>query len=214
MKKDGKEVPFQIVKESSCINMDRSKRLAIKSELNPLSITRFDVEVRKGTRKYLDRSTQTEFSNKNGVKTMFETENGALNSYMVGGNEYFSGNVFMPVVYDDNPDPWGWNMTKVGCNYSKPKIKTCLRVEERGNLLTTVESIYDTEKSDVRVAYTVYKDFDYIDVTVYVNWNDAGKGLKLEIPLKDLGRFIGQTSFGTQEYGEETEECSQRFGSR
>ena len=36
-------------------------------------------------------------------------------------------------------------------------------------------------------------------------------GLKLEIPLKDLGRFIGQTSFGTQEYGEETEECSQRF---
>lgn len=211
IRKDGKEVPFQVIKESSRINMDRSKRFAIKAELNPLSITRFDVEVRRGKRRNLDRTPQVEFVNTNGVKAIFDSENGGLTSYMVGGNEYFSGNVFMPVVYDDNPDPWGWNMKKVGYNYSKPKIKTCLRVEERGNLLTTVESIYDTGKSDVRVAYTLYKDFDYIDVTVYVNWNDAGKGLKLEIPLKDLGRFIGQTSFGTQEYGEETEECSQRF---
>ena len=61
------------------------------------------------------------------------------------------------------------------------------------------------------MAYTLYKDFDYIDVTVNVYWNDAGKGLKLEIPVKELGRFIGQTSFGTQEYGQGTEECSQRF---
>ena len=211
VKKDGKEVPFQIVKESSCINMDRSKRLAIKSELNPLSITRFDVEVRKGTRKYLDRSTQTGFSNKNGVKAMFETENGALNSYMVGGNEYLNGNAFTPIVFDDNADPWGWHMKKLGTNYRQAKAKTALRVVERGDLLTKIETIYDTGKSDIRVAYTLYKDFDYIDVTVRVNWNDAGKGLKLEIPLKEIGRFIGQTSFGTQEYDFDTEECSQRF---
>ena len=211
VKKDGKEVPFQIVKESSCINMDRSKRLAIKSELNPLSITRFDVEVRKGTRKYLDRSTQTEFSNKNGVKAMFETENGGLNSYMVGGNEYLKGNAFTPIVFDDNADPWGWHMKTLGTNYRQAKAKTALRVVERGDLLTKLETIYDTGKSDIRVAYTLYKDFDYIDVTVNVYWNDEGKGLKLEIPVKELGRFIGQTAFGTQEYGQESEECSQRF---
>ncbi len=211
VRKDGKEVPFQIVKESSCINMDRSKRLAIKSELNPLSITRFDVEVRKGTRKYLDRSLQTEFLNKNGVKAMFETENGALNSYMVGGNEYLKGNAFTPIIFDDNPDPWGWHMKKLGTNYRQAKAKTALRVVERGDLLTKIETIYDTGKSDIRVAYTLYKDFDYIDVTVNVYWNDEGKGLKLEIPVKELGRFIGQTAFGTQEYGQESEECSQRF---
>ena len=211
IRKDGKEVPFQTIKESSRINMDRSKRFAVKAELNSLSITRFDVEVRKGKRKKLDRAPQAEFVNINGVKAIFDKENGGLISYMVGGNEYFSGNIFMPVVYDDNPDPWGWNMKKVGCNYSKPKIKTCLRIEERGDLLTTIESIYDTGKSEIRVSYTLYKDFDYIDVTVRVNWNDAGKGLKLEIPLKEIGRFIGQTSFGTQEYDFDTEECSQRF---
>lgn len=209
--KDGKEVPFQVVTESSCINMDRSKRIAIKTELNPLSITRFDVEVRKGTRKYLDRTTITEFVNNGGVKATFDSESGALNSYMVGGNEYLSGNAFTPIVYDDNPDPWGWHMKSLGSNYRKATAKTSLRVIERGDLLTTVESIYDTGKSDVRVAYTLYKDFDYIDVTVNAYWNDEGKGLKLEIPLKEIGRFIGQTAFGTQEYGQGSEECSQRF---
>ena len=211
VRKDGKEIPFQIIKESSCINMDRSKRFAIKSELNPLSITRFDVEVRRGTRKYLDRNVQTEFVNNKGVKTTFDADNGALNSYMVNGNEYLNGNSFAPIVFDDNPDPWGWHMKSLGTNYRKAKVAESLRVIERGDLLTTIESIYDTGKSDIRVAYTLYKDFDYVDVTVNVYWNDAGKGLKLEIPVKELGRFIGQTSFGTQEYGQGTEECSQRF---
>ena len=211
VKKDGKEVPFQVIKESSCINMDRSKRLAIKAELNPLSLTRFDVEIRRGGRKYLDKTTVTEFTNANNAKMGFDEENGGLNSYMVGGNEYFSGNAFVPIIFDDNADPWGWRMKQLGSNYRRAEVKTSLRVIERGDLLTTVESIYDTGKSDVRIAYTLYKDFNYIDVTVNVYWNDAGKGLKLELPLKEIGRFIGQTSFGTQEYGQESEECSQRF---
>lgn len=208
---DGKEVPFQIVKESSCINMDRSKRVAIKTVLNPLSITRFDVEVRKGTRKYLDRSLITELVNAKGTKAGFDQNSGSLNSFVVDGKEYLGGDAFTPVVFSDNADPWGWHMSKLGSNYRKAVPQTSLRVIERGDLLTTVESIYNTGKSDIRVAYTTYKDFNHIDVTVNVYWNDEGKGLKLEIPLKELGRFIGQTSFGTQEYGMGTEECSHRF---
>ena len=211
VKKDGKEVSFQVVKESSCLNMDRSKRLAIQAELNPLSLTRFDVEVRRGKRKYLDRNIQTEFVNSNDAKAVFETKNGALNSYTIEGIEYLGGNAFTPIVFDDNPDPWGWHMKTLGTNYRQPKPKTVLRVVERGDLLTKIESIYDTGSSDIRIAYTLYKDFDYIDVTVNVYWNDEGKGLKLEIPVKEIGRFIGQTAFGTQEYRQESEECSQRF---
>jgi alpha-mannosidase len=130
---------------------------------------------------------------------------------MVGGNDYLSGNAFTPVMFDDNADPWGWHMKKLGSNYVKPAVQTSLRVIERGDLLTTIESFYNTGKSDVRVAYTMYKDFDYIDVTVNVYWNDAGKGLKLEIPLAEVDKFIGQTSFGTQTYTQNLEECSQRF---
>ena len=212
IRKNGEEiVPYQKIKESSCVNLDKSERLAVKTTLNPLSLTRFDVEVRRGKRVYIDKTSPKELTNANQTKVGFNPTDGALNSYMVGGKEYLSGSAFTPVVFDDNPDPWGWNMKKVGSNYRKPAAKTAVRVIERGDLLTSVESIYDTGKSDIRVAYTFYKDFDYVDVTVNVYWNDEGKGLKLEIPVQELGRFIGQTAFGTQEYGRETEECSQRF---
>ncbi len=211
VKRDGVEVPFQIVKESSCINMDRSKRMAIKTTLNPLSMTRFDVEVRRGKKKFLDRTPQNEFVSKQGSKAVFDPASGALTSFTVDGKEYLSGSAFAPIIYDDNPDPWGWYMSTVGKNYTAIPCKTALRVIERGDLLTTVESLYDTGKSDVRVAYTLYHDYNYIDITVNAYWNDAGKGLKLEIPVADIGRFIGQTSFGTQTFKTDLEECSQRF---
>ena len=211
IKKDGVEVPFQVVKESSCINLDRSKRIAIKTTFNPLSLTRFDVTPRRGTRKYLDKTPIYEFESNVGGKAIFDKESGSLCSLKIDGKEYLNGNAFTPIVYDDNADPWGWHLQKAGSSYRKAEVKTSCRVIERGDLLTTIESFYDTGKSDIRVAYKIYKDFNYIDVTVNVYWNDEGKGLKLEIPVKEISRFIGQTSFGTQEYKTELEECSQRF---
>ena len=211
VKRDGEDVPFQIVKESSCINLDRSKRLAIKTTLNPLSMTRFDVEVRRGTKRFLDRTPQTEFTTKQGTEATFDAATGALTSFTVDGKEYLKGGAFTPIVYDDNEDPWGWHMRTVGKNYTPATCEIPLRVIERGDLLTTVESLYTTGKSDVRVAYTLYKDFDYIDVTVNAYWNDPGKGLKLAIPVAEMGKFVGQTAFGIQTFTENLEECSQRF---
>ena len=209
--RDGVPVPFQVVKESSCINMDRSKRLAVKATLNPLSMTRFDVEVRRGVRTPLDRTAQTAFTSASGCTAVLDPAGGAICSYAVNGREYLGGSAFVPVIYDDNPDPWGWHMTTVGKNYTRVPCKTALRVIERGDLLTTVESFYDTGKSDIRVAYTLYRDLPYVDMTVNVYWNDPGKGLKLEIPVAEVGAFLGQTAFGTQIYREDLEECSQRF---
>ena len=209
--RDGVEVPFQIVKESSCINMDRSKRLAIKDTLNPLSVTRYDVEVRRGKKTVLDRTPQTEFDLPGETKAVFDPVGGALASFSVKGYEYLNNGAFTPVIYDDNPDPWGWYMSTVGENYRRADCTIPLRVIERGDLLTTLESFYTTGKSDIRVAYTLYKDFNYIDVTVNAYWNDAGKGLKLELPLPEGGIFMGQTAFGTQTYTSDLEQCSQRF---
>ena len=211
VKRDGEPVPFQIVKESSCINMDRSKRMAIKAALNPLSMTRFDVEVSRGKKNILDRTPQTEFDLPGETKAVFDPEGGALASFSVKGYDYLNNGAFTPLIYDDNPDPWGWYMSTVGTNYRRADCKIPLRVIERGDLLTTVESLYTTGKSDIRVAYTLYKDFNYIDVTVNAYWNDAGKGLKLELPLPEGGIFMGQTAFGTQTYTPDLEQCSQRF---
>lgn len=103
--KDGKPVPFQVIKESSCINMDRSKRFVIKTELNPLSITRFDVKAVRGKKKILDKTRQNEFSTVSGAKVSFDAESGCLNGYSLGGKAYLNGAAFQPILFDDNPDP-------------------------------------------------------------------------------------------------------------
>ena len=209
--KDGEECPYQIVKEGSSINMDRRKRFAIKTELNPMSLTRFDIKISKKEKVLLDRTPQSEFDLGRGVTAKFDTDSGCLSSFVVDGKEYLCGGAFAPVMFEDNADPWGWWLKTVGTNYKYADNKISLRVIERGDLLTTVESIYDTGKSEIRVAYKLYKDYDYVDVTVNVCWNDPGKGLKLEIPVTDAQRFIGQTSFGIQEYEHGLEQCSHRF---
>jgi alpha-mannosidase len=174
-------------------------------------MTKFDVSFRIVENKTPDRTPISDFETTGGVKARFDAETGALSSYALGGKEYLAGAAFRPVVYDDNEDPWGWDMKTVGKNlrYAEPTVT--LRTIEKGDLLTEVESNYDTGRSDVRVDYTLYKDFDYIDLTVSAYWNDPGKGLKIEIPLAEVGKFIGQTAFGTQTYTENLEECSQRF---
>ena len=185
---------------------------SVKRKLTEEGVTvRICVKLSRGKKKLLDRTPQTEFVSEQGTKAVFDPVSGGLASYAMEGKEYLKGAAFTPVVYDDNPDPWGWHMSTVGKNYTAAACKTPLRVIERGDLLTTVESLYETGKSDVRVAYTLYKDFNYIDVTVNVYWNDAGKGLKLEIPVAEIGKFLGQTAFGTQTYTQDLEQCSQRF---
>ena len=169
------------------------------------------MEVRRGKKTVLDRTPQTEFDLPGETKAVFDPVGGALAAFSVKGYEYLNNGAFTPVIYDDNPDPWGWYMSTVGENYRRADCTIPLRVIERGDLLTTLESFYTTGKSDIRVAYTLYKDFNYIDVTVNAYWNDAGKGLKLELPLPEGGIFMGQTAFGTQTYTSDLEQCSQRF---
>ena len=171
---DGKECPFQLIKEGSTINMDRRKRFAVKATLAPLGVTRFDISVFKSAKKLLDRTPQTDFALGNGVVARFDADSGCLTSFIADGKEYLCGRAFAPVIYEDNEDPWGWYMDTVGKNYRYAHPRISLRVVERGSILTTVESIYDTGRSEVRVAYRLYPDRDFVDVTVNVTWSDPG----------------------------------------
>ena len=206
----GECVVTQLTKESSTINMDRRKRVTVRSKLAPMSLTRFDVKISVVDRVPVDKTPQTHFEPEN--RTLdFCPECGCLAGLAVDGKQYLDGGAFKPVVFTDNEDPWGWWLKTISVDQKALDCKTSLRVIERGDVLTRLESEFTTGKSDVRVGYTVYNDLPYVDVKVNVSWNDAGKGLKLEIPVKDLGKFIGQTAFGTQTYEQDLEQCSQRF---
>ena len=200
----------QLTKESSTINMDRRKRVTVRAKLAPMSLTRFDVKLSVVDRVPVDRTPQTAFDLGGGVHADFCEKCGAMSGLSLNGKQYLGGGI-VPVSYKDNADPWGWWLKTMSEELARLDCKTSLRVIERGDVLTRMESEYTTGKSDVRVAYTLYNDLPYVDVKINACWNDAGKGLKLEIPLAEVGRFIGQTSFGTQVYEQDLEQCSQRF---
>ena len=200
----------QLTKESSTINMDRRKRVTVRAKLKPMSLTRFDVKISVADRVPVDQSPKTHFEIGE-QKVDFCPTCGCLAGLEVSGKQYLGGGAFAPVMFTDNADPWGWWLKTISNDLTHLECKTSLRVIEHGDVLTRLESEFTTGKSDVRVAYTVYRDLPYVDVKVNTCWNDAGKGLKLEIPLAEMGKFIGQTAFGTQEYCTDLEQCSQRF---
>ena len=208
--KDGVPVDFQILKEDSNINFDRRKRVAIRAKLAPMAVTKFDIAAKKGKKFILDRTPQYAFDN--GISQVeFNKSNGCLQKYKVGGKEYLNGNAFLPIVFDDNEDPWGWGMLTVGTNYRGMTPKIVGRIVERGKIYTRLENVYALGNSEVYVYYKVYLNQPYIDVDVKVVWNEDGKGLKLAIPFANDGMFIGQTAFGTQTYEREREQCAQKF---
>ena len=210
VKKEGKPVDFQIVKEDSNINFDRRKRIAIRAKLSPLALTEFEISAVRGKKNILDRTPRFVFEN-GASKAVFDSENGCLSQYIVHGEEYLGGNAFYPVVFDDNEDPWGWNMKSVGSSYRGMKEKIVGRIIERGKIYTRIENVYAFGNSEAYIRYKVYTDRAYIDVDIEVVWNEDGKGLKLAVPFVKEGAFIGQTAFGTQEYLKGEEQCAQKF---
>ncbi len=218
---DGEPIPVQTVAEEGSINFDRRKRLAIRLTARSFSMTRVDVKFDIRPKKTASEPAELVFTDKN--KTVkISRETGLIESYVAGGKELLAGGAFMPVIFDDNADPWGWDMVKIGSNPHDFALSDCTRgafagrksvtVVEDGEVLTEVESFFEYGSSFVKVAYRIYKDLPYIDVNYYVLWNEQEKTLKIKVPTTLDGEFFGQITFGTENYTTDGEEyVSQRF---
>ena len=222
VRQNGKEIPSQVIKELSNINYDRRKRVAYICELNPLGISRVDVtyEVAPKAPRALDDENDIVISDS--VKTVrIGRRSGLMESFAVNGKEYLSGGAFAPVSFDDNADPWGWNMRSLGTNLQAFALHEGggmfgdlrgVHVTERGDVLTEAESLFTYGDSYVRIVYKIYNDLPYADVRADVWWNERQKGLKLKIPAAFAGDYFGQTAYGTQDYPPDgSENVSQRF---
>ena len=223
VKQNGKIIPSQCIKELSNINYDRRKRIAVKCTLPAMDIARFDL-----TSEVIP--AEPEFIVPDGdivVKDKYKTvrinrKTGLMESYVVNGKEMLNGGAFQPVMYDDNADPWGWYLEKIGENPCDFKLADCtkgpfrgmenVKVVEDGDVLTEVESLFECEASYVRVSYKIYKNMPYVDVTVNTLWNEKEKALKVKIPTALQGAFLGQVPFATDEYDKDgKEQTMQRF---
>ena len=220
---NGRKLPAQCIKELSNIHYDRRKRIAYRCALAPLGVTRVDFRVEVTPKASLPETGGTQIVFADSVKTLrISRTTGLLESFEIGGKEMLSCGAFQPVIYDDNADPWGWYMDKIGTNPEPMRLSECrsgpfcklknVNIVEDGDVLTEVESFFEGGSSFVRVSYKMYRDMPYTDVRVDVLWNEQQKALKIKLPLALDGAFIGQIPFGTDEFRKDGGEIhAQRF---
>ena len=216
---NGKKIPSQCIKELSNIHYDRRKRIAYRCQLPALGEARVDFRVEVEPKQFLAPTTGDEIIFADSIKTIrISRKTGLMESYIVGGRELLSGGAFQPVMYEDNADPWGWNMEHIGENPVPFVLSDCkkgpfenlinVNIIEDGDVLTEVESFFECGASFVRISYKMYKDMPYTDIRAEVFWNEQQKVLKLKLPAAIEGQFIGQIPFGTDSFEKDGKEIT------
>ena len=223
MIQDGKRIPAQVIREGSNINYDRRKRIAYRCSLPALGtaevILRYSVRKKEPERSapqgdivFSDRYKSVRIGKKSG----------SLEQYCQNGTELLAAPAFVPIMFEDNADPWGWGMCGLGKEF-RPFTPAkqhsgvfggceSVAVTEDGELLTQVECLFRCENSYVRLVYKFWHDMPYFDLSADVLWNEHGRGLKLCIPVCGKGGFFGQVAYGTEFYAADgREQVAQRF---
>ena len=209
---NGDSVDCQVILEESIINFPRRMRLIYKYTYPAMSVTQFGIHsqvVEEEQPRFAGDTSTDDIVLKDEFKQVtISRTTGLVESYIQDGLEYASKGLFAPVVFDDNEDPWGWRINKLGSNHRAMKLDKTgkglfeglkgVTVIEDGPVLTQVEAVFSHGESHVVVDYKFYHKLPYMDVNVHVVWNSMRKGLKLKLPLCGKRGFFTQAAFGTQ----------------
>ena len=222
--KDGeKDVPYQVIKEESNLNLDWRKRIVFQAKLPPMSLKRYSVYIETVPVAKQKRTDSLVFDN--GHKYVeIDRHTGLLKSYRIDGTEYVK-NGFSLTMFDDNPDPWAMSkeqLKRLGTNPEPFALSAApngvfgsmqsIQVIEDGDIYLGIEAFFEKEHSKARVEYRIYKNTDDVDVNITLFFNDMNKMVKLAIPVINSGKVIGQTAFGTDTLFDDGQEViSHRF---
>ena len=219
---DGQAVKHQTIKEESNLNLDWRKRIIFEADLAPLKLNRYSVYVEFKPKER--KETDTSFVFNNGRKYVeIDKKTGLLKRYAIEGKEYVKDG-FLPVLFDDNPDPWAMGksqLKRVGENEKAFKLSKkpqgvfqglkSVQIIEDGEIYLGIEAFFERENTRARVGYKIYKNNDAVDVDVTVFMGDTDKFVKLKIPVCE-GKLFGQTAFGYEPlFTDGRENVSQRF---
>ena len=219
---NGNRLPSQSEKAEANISLDWRKRVAFCATLKPMSINRFNCELKsvEGRERPIDLCDETDthfiFSN-DVMRVKINKETGLLDEYISGGINYLNKSGMKIVAYRDNEDPWGMEvdgyydilgefkaLNKQEANafngYPKREYES-VRIIENGEVLLKIQALMKYSNSYAVVTYTIPKQFGYVDVSIKMLTNDVNTAFKLrfDTALEKDAKFIGQQMFGREE---------------
>lgn len=217
---DGVSIPCQAEKELSNIPMDWRKRTVFYAELEPFAMNRFDCKL-----EVLKEKPQARLKAANGeilfvtkeLEVAINTQTGLVDRYKVNGVNMLKTEALLPLVLEDNDDPWGkgrdgWRHvigkfelmnaeegTKIS-GVSEGQTIESVRIVENGEVRTVVEVLLAYGNSYIVQTYKLPKRGTELEVDLKVHWNEKSKMLKLSVPtLLEDGKYVGQVAYGRDE---------------
>ena len=222
-----KPVEYQVLKEESNIATEHRVKLLFKAHIPAFSVTSYSAHI-----EFTDATPKPKYEVKSDivvkdkVKTVvISKETGFISSFKIGEKEYLSSDASIPMLFNDNSDPWGWrlyNLTSTSFTengWPLEKLKSTLRpmkldnrhygatkdvdgltITEEGQYMTEVQAIFHKDESRLVINYKIYKDVPYIDINYHVVWGEYNKGLKIKFPLNGDSRFFAQMAYGIEMY--------------
>lgn len=197
---DGKEVPAQIIKEESNLNLDWRKRIGILAPLTPLGITRLDVSLK--SQKEPLRQVQVPKADRLTVSTdwgevVVDCQNGTLVSLKHGDSERVAADCGRLYSYIDNEDPWSMQEPVLGCDPQAFRLLTgealreftgraevpAVSVLEQGVLLTRIQVLLGQDTARACVQYTVFHRQPFVDVDIRLFNTAPGRLYRLSLPV-------------------------------
>jgi len=223
---NGEKIPTQVEKELSNLNLDWRKRISFYAELKPSSMNRFDCQLEILPKKLLPfiREENGMFVFKTDeIEVHINTHTGLIDKYAVAGKDYLKKEAFLPIVMEDNEDPWAMRVQcfrkvkgafklmskEEGSKFSgiTQGVLDSVRVVEDGTVRTVIEAVFKYDCSYICQTYKLPKQGTELEVETRVQWAQKDEMLKLAIPtLCPEGIYKGQVAYGVDNLRHKGEE--------
>lgn len=188
----GKQVPFQTV-QSQATSGGRF-RLSFIAELPPTGYRVYKLYTTSIQAKLPPAAIEaTDYTMENDrFRLEFDPKTGFISSLhdKKANYEVFRGPAARPEVIEDNSDTWSHNVFHFNKGIGS-FIATSIQRVEHGPVKSVVRVVSEYGSSKLVQDFTMYRELDYIDVKVTVDWREQFKMLKLVFPINLI--FTKQT---------------------
>lgn len=228
---EGNELPSQMEKEASNLNIDWRKRIVFKATLSASSMHMFicrPVRVVPVKTDFHQNGERQLIITTPEIKVVFDIEKGVPVSIFRDGKELCNKPFGELTIFADSPDPWssrvrGYNTICGTYSPQSPEMNdtghnhyhSCCRIIEEGAVRTVIQSSFSYGKSKAIMEWVIPADGTCLDLSIAVNHLEPDTMLKLAIPVQGKNPVHkGQTMFGAHIFAiEGQEKVSQRWQS-
>ncbi len=211
----GKPLPTQVEKEASNLMLDWRKKVVFTATLAPSVMNRFTCRLQVLPAKPLPEANALTLRTAE-LEVAIDPTTGLLNKWRVGGHEFATSAIGLPLVIKDNEDPWGMSVhafRELAGAFSllspaeaarfagvRSAELAPVRVIEDGPVRKIVEALFGYGLSRLQLRWLLPKHGTAVGLDVRVLWNEKDSMLKLSVPTGLAGgRLRGQVAYGVDD---------------